>query len=110
MKKLSEVTEEDAKQIIKAGYPLFFEKGNWQFKDNSEEMKEPCKLLYSRFKEFDFTFYDDNIRIYNSERSAFRNPFDSAHFDTLVECFVEAHNLGYHVTKFDKLKALKPAL
>jgi hypothetical protein len=102
LKKLSEVTKEDAKQIIRTGYPTFFNTDNWKFKDDSEQMNEPCKCLYSRYKAYEFTFFDDDISIHVKDDEVVG--FDSANFDTKIECFVEAHNLGYVVTKLKELK------
>jgi len=106
-KRLSEVTEQDAKQIIKAGYPSFFNKDNWKLKDETEVLKEPCKSLYSRYKAYEFTFYDNEISIYLDSKDDDYISFDSTNFDIKAECYVEAHNLGYHVTKFDKLNFIK---
>jgi hypothetical protein len=105
-KPLSQVTEEDAKQIIRAGYPSFFVVDNWKFKDDSETMREPCKYLYSKYKAYEFTFYNDDISISLTSDDA-PISFDDANFDTKIECFVAAHNLGYIVTKLEGLKGLK---
>ena len=101
-KQLNEVSEEDAKKIIKAGYPSFFINGRWKLVDNSEEMGEPCMMLHSKTKAYDFTFYKDDISIYLQDNDI---GVDRTNFDTKIECFVEAYNLGYNVTKLSKLKS-----
>lgn len=108
MKKLNEVTLEDAKEIIKAGYPHWFDTGTWKLEDRSKDLLEQCSLLYSRHKGYKFWFMNNCIDIdYNDCDHRQGDLYDDLdHADVRVACYVKAHSMGYHVPQFNDIMAL----
>lgn len=101
-KPLSTVTEADAKEIIKAGYPQFFITGNWHLSDESEGVKEPCKKLYGRTKAFNFWFFDDKMDIDDTDDEKILT-LDDVNYDVKLQCYIKAHQLGYDVKPLQEL-------
>ena len=104
MKKLSEVTPEDAKIILSTAYD-FFEKGQWRLTDESENFGEPAVQFQSIRCRFYFWFMDDSIDIYNSDDDAgsIFNNLDDIHYDVKYLCYVKAVKLGYYVPELSEL-------
>ena len=82
-KLLSEVTEEDAIEIIKARYPLFFINGKWTLEVLDYGV---CKRLHGKYKAYEFLFYDDRIDI---------EPSPDCNYDVHFKCYLKAQELGY---------------
>ena len=106
-KPLYEVTLEDAKEIIRAGYPAIIHNVKWKLEDRSQDLKEPCKLLKSRSKILMFWFMNDSIDCEYVDPDKDAPMFDSIYFDSKIQCYIEAHNRGYYVPAFDNLKPTK---
>ena len=58
MKKLSEVTKDDAVKILDA-YSVMLRTGRWKLEDTTAEMREPSKKLSCARKAYLFWFFDD---------------------------------------------------
>lgn len=106
MKKLSEVTYEDAIEILRESYGNWFLTGKWILEDRTNEIGEPCKLLYGRHKLHEFWFFDDGIDLdlMDDDKNPYLDIVLSSDVDVLVATYVKAHNMGYHIQQFDKLK------
>lgn len=104
MRYLNEVTLEEAKEIIGAGYPLIISGAKWRIDDRSEVLGEPCQLLKSSRKILMFWFMNDSIgpAFVDPDRDA--NGFDETHyFDCHLQCYVKAVELGFHVPALQSL-------
>ncbi len=104
MKKLSEITKEDAVKILSvySGYKLALERGLWVFTDESKAIGEPTKKLYNKRNVFIFWFHDDEIDIDNVDDEIPVN-FDSSMYDTKLKCYIKAWELGYYIKEIDEL-------
>lgn len=99
MKKLSEVTKEDAIAILEADIRIcgFFITGKWKVEDRSEEVRESCKLLSAKYKAFQFWFFDDSINM--DEKN--NDPIFSNE-NVNYKCYIKAHDLGYYVPELSE--------
>lgn len=102
MKKLSDVSKEDALEILKAGYSMILSTGRWELTDETADMDEPCKKLTSKTKAYLFWFFDDNIDIDLIDDDS-EITLDSINFDVKLACYVKAHQLGYFVPELQKI-------
>ena len=93
MKKLSEVTLEDAIAILQPVYPGFFSRGKWILEDRSEEIGEPHKFLFSKTKSFSFWFADDEIEVCTPDADTLNQHV----YDVKYRCYINAHEKGYYV-------------
>lgn len=101
-KPLSQVTEEDARAIIKAGYPNFFGTGvKWQFEDTTQAIGEPSKKLWGPRKAYIFWFMDDCIDIDLKNDNI--DLFEETLFTTHLVCYTKAYELGYYVKEINDL-------
>lgn len=101
--KLSEVTLEDAKEIIKAGYATFFLTGRWQLSDESKGLNEPVMRLFSNSKVYSFYFFDDQIKIDIIPDDNEPINLDDVHYDVCYKCYIKAVRLGYYVPELTEL-------
>lgn len=102
MKKLSEVTLVDAKQIIKAGYSLLFGNNSnyWKIEDQSEFQEEPCLRLFNRYNDYDFYFFSDGMEIHLSDPKSLN--FDFIYLKSVnIASYIEACKLGYYIKEID---------
>lgn len=108
MKKLYEVTLEDAIEIIKAGYPSLIERNKWTLKDESQGLGEPAKLMESKTCVFLFWFMDTSIDPNYTSTADHQLPYaDEAFFDAKLACYVKAAGLGYDIPEL-RIKPLFP--
>jgi hypothetical protein len=108
VKKLSDVTLEDAKQILSVRYGGFFRTGRWKLTDETEAIKEPCKKLRCERKAYLFWFFDDNIDIELIPDDNAEITFDCTNYDVKLACYIEAVKLGYHVPVLSELLNSNP--
>ena len=95
MKKLSEITLEDAKAILSGSYLCMNGNARWVISDESAILKEPCKKLSSKNNIFTFWFYDDSISV---ECEEIELSIHDSCFDAKYQCYIEAVKMGYYVT------------
>lgn len=99
-KTLGHVTEDDAIEIIKAGYEEFFitDADKWYLENDSTDVIQ-SHTLRNRAKEYHFTFIDNNIGIFNNDISddeKFNMQMDNIS-DIKHQCYVKAYGLGYYI-------------
>lgn len=101
MKKLSEVTKEDALAILSVdgAYKRMFLTGKWQLTDESapEKLNEPCVRLSSKRKVYSFYFFNDRINVDLEPEANGEYYFDDTNFDCKYQCYIKAHQLGYYI-------------
>jgi hypothetical protein len=99
MKKLTEVTIQDAIEIIRAGYSNFFfmDRGKWIIEDRSKEIGEPTKLIFNKSKILQFWFHNDSIDPSYIDPDKDAPGFDQTNFDCKFPCYLKANELGYFV-------------
>lgn len=105
MKKLSQVTKEDAIDILCADPRIsgFFLTGKWHLEDRTKDIGEDCKFLSARSKAFQMWFFDDVINMEeNDHPEKVTDLFDNQNVN--YRCYLKAHDLGYYVPELsDKL-------
>lgn len=101
MKKLSEVTKEDAIVILEADTRIsgFFMTGKWKLEDRSKDIGEDCKFLSARSKAFQFWFFDDTIDMDENDHPEKRIDLFEVKNAVNYRCYIKAHDLGYYVPK-----------
>lgn len=99
MKKLSEVTLEDARSILSQGimYKDSFLIAGWNLKDVSPIFSEPSVALEHIHKEETFIFYDDSIHLYTGEE------YKDDMSDINYLCYLKAVALGYYVPELSEI-------
>ena len=103
MKYLSEVTFEDAIDILSAAYLPFFKTGRWVLTNESQDLGEPCKKLKCQRKAYLFWFFDNSMDIELTPDPNSPITFDDHNFDIKVACYRKAAELGYFVPAFAAL-------
>ena len=100
MKKLSEVTLDDAIKIAEVGFAsIFFNKETrkWFLNETMDVCKKPSVLLNCKYNAYEFEFYDDLITAYADLGSEVENK------NVPIECYIKAYELGYYVKQLDEL-------
>ena len=107
MKKLTEITCEDAIAILSKIYPLLFvnkfneniEK-DWKL-INCDDIEPGCKKLFNENKIYCFYFYYDSIEIDYVNEESTNNIM--TYFDVKYKCYVEAYKLGYYIPELSEI-------
>lgn len=100
MKNLSEVTKEDAREILSS----YYLPGRWHLIDQQKELKEPVKLFYSKYNRYRFYFYDNKIQIESDGNiQAIDESTYDTNVDTNLQCYIRAYKLGYNVPELVEL-------
>lgn len=99
MKKLSQVTKEDAIAILEADTRIsgFFMTGKWVIEDRTKDIGEPCKFLSARTKAFQFWFFDDTIDMDENDHPNKVTDLFEVKNNVNYRCYLKAHDLGYYV-------------
>lgn len=94
MKKLSDVTYEDALIILSAAYKLLLERSKkWKLTDESKSLNESCKKLMSSENTYCFWFFDDSMSVDCEDNVGLTD----ANWDIKLACYLKAHEIGYDV-------------
>jgi len=107
MKKLSEVTLEDATAILYDAYGQFWltHPKSWKLEDRTEAIQEPCKFLSAKGKIWQFWFFDDKIDIEKVPDDDTKMELVTLEdfCDVKLSCYLKAHELGYYVPKMSAI-------
>lgn len=109
MKKLTEITKEDAIKILSKSYSLLFLNkfnedisNNWKL-ENRDEIEPGCKIFFNDKKVFCFYFYHNSIEIDYNNDDGNDTIFVLSYFDVKYKCYVEAVKLGYYIPELSEL-------
>ena len=107
MKKLTEITCEDAVAILSKIYPLLFvnkfnenNEKDWKL-INCDDIEPGCKKLFNENKIYCFYFYYDSIEIDYVNEESTNNIM--TYFDVKYKCYIEAYKLGYYIPELSEL-------
>lgn len=101
MKKLYEVSLQDALSIAENGHVPFALDRKWEIVDRSKDLNEPCIQLRSDKNMFSMWFFEDDIEL---DHEYLQDRDIPMRIMANVKCYVKAHNLGYHIPAFDQLE------